>query len=59
MSFQLNLQLGSVLECPFHDVRVRGSVLHRLALAQGSPEGAEALELDQVPDGAEWSFDDS
>jgi hypothetical protein len=58
MSFLLNLQFGAVLECPFHDIRVRGSALHRLTLAQGGPERAEALDFDQVPDGAEWSFDD-
>ncbi len=58
MSLKLDLQLCSILEHPLHDIRVGGGALDRLAMLQGTPEAAEALELDQVPDRAEGRGDD-
>jgi hypothetical protein len=53
MSLKLNLQLGSILENPLHNIRIWGGILDSLGLDQSGPEVAEGLKLDEVPDGAE------
>jgi len=58
VSLKLNLQFRSVLENPLHNICVWGSALDSVALGKRGPEGAEGLELDEVPDGAEWGGDD-
>ena len=57
MLLLLDLQHCPVLERPSDDIRVRRGPLDLLALGQGRPEGGEVLKFDQVPDGAQRSFD--
>jgi len=57
VSLKLDLQLCSILEQPLNDIRIWGGALDRLAMLQGAPKAAEALELDQVPDRAEGCGD--
>lgn len=58
MLLLLHLLLGAVLECPLDNVGLAGCVLDKLAFLERSPELAEVLELDQVPDIAEGGLDD-
>jgi len=50
MLLLLDLQYSAILECPLDDIGVWGCPLGCFALAQGRPEVAEVLELDEVPD---------
>lgn len=58
MSFLLNFQDRSILKGPFNHIGIRGDSLDSLGGFKSRPEGAEALELDQMPDIAELGFDD-
>lgn len=55
----LDLKNGAVLERPLDDVGLIRCALGPLALVEVRPELAEVLELDEVPDVAEWCLDDS
>ena len=57
VSLKLDFQLRSILEHPLHNIGIWRSSLDRHAALEGAPEVAEALELDQVPDGAEGGGD--
>lgn len=51
----LNLDLGTILELPLHDVRLIAGTLDVAGVGKGGPELGEVLELDEVPDMGEWS----
>lgn len=54
----LDLDNSAVLEGPLDNVGLVGGALDPVALVKSGPELAEVLELDQVPDIAEWRLDD-
>jgi len=58
MSLKLNLQLGPILENPLHNICIWRCALDGRARGKSGPEGAEGLELDEVPDRAEGRGDD-
>ena len=58
MFLLLHLELSAVLECPLDNIGLIRCALDELALLEAGPELAEVLELDQVPDIAEWRLDD-
>jgi len=58
MLLLLHLQCSPILERPLGNIRLGRCTLDLLALLQLAPERGEFGELDEVPDGAEWGFDD-
>lgn len=56
--FLLDLDNGAVLEGPLDHVGLLRGAFDELALVERRPELAEVLELDQVPDIAEWRLND-
>jgi len=58
VSLLLNLQDGSILEGPLDNIGIGRSTLDSVAGFQCTPERAEALQLDEVPDSAEGSLYD-
>lgn len=58
MLLLLHLKHGTIFERPLYNIRIWWCSLDELATFELTPEGAELLELDQVPDVGELGFDD-
>lgn len=58
MLLLLDLNDGAVLEGPLDDVGLLAGALDELGAAEGGPELAEVLDLDEVPDMGERGADD-
>ena len=58
MLLLLNLHDSTILEAPLHDVRLLRCTFDILALADSRPELGEVLQLDEVPDVAQWRTND-
>lgn len=58
MLLLLDLNDGAVLESPLDDVGLLAGALDELGAAEGGPELAEVLDLDEVPDVGERGADD-
>lgn len=58
MLFLLHIKDSLVGEGPSDDISLRRRVLDELASRKLAPEGREVLELDEVPDLSEGSFND-
>ena len=55
----LDLKNSSIDESPLDNISLRGDALNGLTALELAPESREVLELDEVPNGTEWSLNDS
>lgn len=59
MLLLLHFLFSTILESPFHDIRLWGCTLNVLAVGELGPEIVEVLEFDQMPDlGERSSYDE-
>ena len=59
MCLLLDFKDGAIYKGPLDNIGIWGSALDEVALLEFAPEGGKVLKLDEVPNRAEGSCDDS